>query len=99
MISPSKLKKEVPGFVHARLQACLLRECIALVRDGVCSAQDVDDTVTFGFGRRYNQVGPLAQGDLVGLDLITKTHAAIFPSLCNDTEDTVTASLNEAGKL
>jgi len=68
------------------------------VRDGVCSAEDVDDTVTYGFGRRYNQVGPMAQGDLVGLDLLSKTHAAIFPSLCNDTEDRVTSGLNDSGK-
>ncbi|CAD7925858.1 unnamed protein product [Amoebophrya sp. A120] len=90
---PILMKKEVAGFVHARLQACLLRECIALVHDGVCSAGDVDDTVTYGFGRRYNQVGPFAQADLVGLELISKTHAQIFPSLCNDTTDKYTKAL------
>eukprot|EP00392_Amoebophrya_sp_AT5.2_P016708 g17004.t1 len=95
---PVRMRKEVPGFVHARLQACLLRECISLLKEGVCSGRDIDDTVTYGFGRRYNQVGPLAQGDLVGLDLIAKTHAGIFPSLCNDAADEFTASLVKEGK-
>ncbi|CAD7965531.1 unnamed protein product [Amoebophrya sp. A25] len=94
---PIVMRREVPGFVHARLQACLVRECLALVREGVCNAEDVDDAVTFGFGRRYNEVGPLKQADIVGLDLIAKTHNAIFPSLCNDTSDPFTAELAANG--
>lgn len=67
---PVVLQKEVAGFLHARLQAVLMRECMALIEGGVCSAQDIDDTVTYGFGRRYNQIGPMTQADFIGADLL-----------------------------
>lgn len=66
---PVLLNKETAGFVHARLQACLMREMIALYKSGVCTAEQLDDIITFGFGRRYNQIGPMMNADFVGADL------------------------------
>ncbi len=81
------LRKQSAGFLHARLQAVLMRECYALIEQGVCSREDIDRTVVYGFGRRYNECGPVAQGELVGEGLLVKTHNNIWPQLCNGSKD------------
>eukprot|EP00658_Telonema_sp_P-2_P031372 TRINITY_DN23487_c0_g1_i2.p1 TRINITY_DN23487_c0_g1~~TRINITY_DN23487_c0_g1_i2.p1 ORF type:complete len:298 (-),score=69.36 TRINITY_DN23487_c0_g1_i2:157-1050(-) len=78
---PIILNKEIQGFIAARLQAALYRECMHLVQLGVASPEAVDGAVTNGFGRRLNQIGPFTVGDFAGVDLIQKTHAVFFPQL------------------
>eukprot|EP00755_Sulcionema_specki_P027708 Sspe_Gene.88332::Locus_60367_Transcript_1_1_Confidence_1.000_Length_1032::g.88332::m.88332/K00074/paaH, hbd, fadB, mmgB; 3-hydroxybutyryl-CoA dehydrogenase len=78
---PVVLKKEIQGFLAARLQAALYREAMHLVLEGVAEPQAVDDAVVNGFGRRLNQIGPFTVGDFAGVDLIQKTHATFFPQL------------------
>jgi len=68
-LKPVHVRKDIPGFIGNRLQHALKREAIALVADGVCDAETVDDVVKSGFGARMAVLGPLEQSDLVGLEL------------------------------
>jgi 3-hydroxybutyryl-CoA dehydrogenase len=72
----------VPG---NRLQHALWREAIALVEEGVCSAEDVDRLVKRSFGLRLPVLGPLENADLVGLELTKAIHEVVLPTLSRAT--------------
>ncbi len=78
---PAHVRKDVPGFVGNRLQHALWREAIAMVAEGICDAQTVDDCVKNSFGLRLPVLGPLENADLVGLDLTRDIHRVIIPEL------------------
>lgn len=75
------VRKDIPGFIGNRLQHALKREAIALVANGICDAETVDDVVKHGFGRRLAVLGPLEQSDLVGLPLTKAIHETLMPDL------------------
>ncbi|AXT39270.1 3-hydroxyacyl-CoA dehydrogenase family protein [Alteromonas sp. BL110] len=81
---PVHVKKDVPGFVGNRMQHALWREAIALINDGVCSAEDIDIVVKNSFGLRLPQLGPIENADLIGLDLTLDIHNVILESLNKD---------------
>jgi ketoreductase RED1 len=60
------LNKEIPGFVANRIQAAVIRESVALVRQGVVSAQDLDVAVTQSLGLRWATGGPFLSAHLGG---------------------------------
>ena len=78
---PAHVKKDVPGFIGNRLQHALWRECIALVENGICDAQTVDDVIKASFGRRLAVLGPLENADLVGTDLTLAIHQTVLPAI------------------
>ncbi len=78
---PAHVKKDVPGFIGNRLQHALWREAIALVEQGICDAQTVDDVVKASFGRRLPVLGPLENADLVGTDLTLAIHNIVLPAI------------------
>jgi len=78
---PVHVRKDVPGFIGNRLHHALKREAMALIADGVCDAETIDDVVKLGFGRRMSVLGPMEQCDLVGLDLTADIQATIAPAL------------------
>jgi 3-hydroxybutyryl-CoA dehydrogenase len=78
---PVHVKRDVPGFVGNRLQHALWREAIALVADGVCDAETVDQVVKSSFGPRLAVMGPLENADYVGLDLTLDIHEQILHDL------------------
>jgi 3-hydroxybutyryl-CoA dehydrogenase len=80
-LKPVRVETDVPGFVGNRMQHALKREAIALVADGVCTAETVDTVVRYGFGLRLGVVGPLEQSDLIGLDLTLAIHETLMPAL------------------
>ncbi|MEN9392241.1 MAG: hypothetical protein RLZZ104_584 [Pseudomonadota bacterium] len=97
---PSHVKKDVAGFVANRLQHALWREAIAMVADGVCDAQTVDDCVKNSFGLRLPVLGPLENADLVGIDLTRDIHHTIIPELNRDRgPNPVLDTMISAGKL
>lgn len=61
---PIRVHGEISGFAMNRIQAAMLNEMVALVRDGIISAEDADTTLTHGFGLRWAVIGPLAGVDL-----------------------------------
>jgi len=73
--------RDVPGFVFNRLHLALVREALALLRDGVASLGDIEDTVKLGFGARFPAMGPFEYLDLSGLDLIAAVATAVYPHL------------------
>ncbi|TAK54461.1 MAG: 3-hydroxyacyl-CoA dehydrogenase family protein [Gammaproteobacteria bacterium] len=78
---PVRVRRDVPGFVGNRLQHALWREAQALIADGVCDAETVDDVVKNSFGLRLAVLGPIENADLVGLDLTLDIHRTIIPEL------------------
>lgn len=78
---PAHVKKDVPGFIGNRLQHALWREAIALVEQGICDAETVDDVIKAAFGRRLAVLGPLENADLVGTDLTLAIHKTVLPDI------------------
>lgn len=79
------VKKAVPGFVVNRLQAALGREAMALVSQGVVSAEDIDKAAETAFGFRWANIGTFKGFDMIGLDTILEV-GKIFKSLDCSTE-------------
>ena len=68
------------------MQHALWREAIALINDGVCTAEGIDNVVKNSFGLRLPVLGPIENADLVGLDLTLDIHNVILESLNRDVE-------------
>ena len=58
--------EEAPGFVVNRILIPMINEAIGIYAEGVASATDIDDAMKLGAN---HPMGPLALGDLVGLDV------------------------------
>ena len=58
--------KESAGFVVNRMLIPMINEAIGLYADGVASIEDIDTAMMLGANHR---MGPLALGDLIGLDV------------------------------
>ena len=61
---PSRLGKEVPGFVFNRLQGAILREAYRLVDEGVIDVDGLDRLVRNGIGPRWALCGPFENAEL-----------------------------------
>ena len=59
--------KESPGFIVNRILIPMINEACDLFYQGVASAEDIDSAMRFGAN---HPMGPLALGDLVGLDVV-----------------------------
>jgi len=57
---------EAPGFVVNRVLIPMINEGIGILADGVATAEDIDQAMMLGAN---HPMGPLALGDLVGLDV------------------------------
>ncbi len=58
----------------------MVNEAIGLVAEGVASPEDIDTAMKLGAN---HPMGPLALGDLIGLDVVL----AIMDTLFNETKD------------
>lgn len=81
---PVLLKKELPGFIGNRLQYAVLREALAIMRDGVAGPEEIDLVMTSSLGRRYATTGPLMGADLGGLDTFREIAGLLMPELAKD---------------
>ena len=79
--TPAHVKKDVPGFIGNRLQRALWREAIALVENGICDAETIDNVIKSAFGRRLAVLGPLENADMVGTDLTLAIHKTVLPDI------------------
>ncbi len=61
---PCVTKKDIPGYVGARLRTVVLNEAVRLVEQGVISIEDVDNMARFGFIIQLLPHGPLRSLDL-----------------------------------
>ena len=58
--------KEAPGFVVNRILIPMINEAIGIYADGVASVEGIDTAMKLGAN---HPMGPLALGDLIGLDI------------------------------
>lgn len=58
---------EAPGFVVNRILIPMINEAIGIYAEGVASVEDIDNAMKLGAN---HPMGPLALGDLVGLDVV-----------------------------
>ncbi len=72
--------KEAPGFVVNRILIPMINEAIGIYADGVASVEGIDTAMKLGAN---HPMGPLALGDLVGLDICL----AIMNVLYDETGD------------
>lgn len=68
---------DVPGFLANRLQFALYREAALIVQEGLADPDQVDEIVSNSFGCRLPFFGPLAVGDMAGLDVYDNTFATL----------------------
>lgn len=68
---------DLPGFVSNRVLMLTINEAAWLVQDGVSNAADVDRIFVTCFGHK---MGPLATGDLIGLDTILYSLQVLYDS-------------------
>ncbi len=71
---------EAPGFVVNKILVPMINEAIDLLYTGVASAEGIDTAMKLGAN---HPMGPLALGDLIGLDVCL----AIMDTLYNETHD------------
>jgi 3-hydroxybutyryl-CoA dehydrogenase len=72
---------DTPGFIWSRIQAAVLREVVAMVREGVASVEDIDTLVKLGYAARLPAMGPFEHADLAGADLMQAIMTTIWPHL------------------
>jgi 3-hydroxybutyryl-CoA dehydrogenase len=82
---PVLVKKDVPGFLGNRLQYALMREAIALLNEGVASAEDIDTMIKAGIGFKFPVMGPLETIDMAGIDIFRKVSTYLYGELNSDT--------------
>lgn len=58
--------EEAPGFVVNRILIPMINEAVGILADGIASAEDIDNAMKLGAN---HPIGPLALGDLIGLDV------------------------------
>ena len=83
---PALVQKDVPGFAANRLQLAVMREALALVKDGVVSAQDIDAVMKYGLGFRWAVLGPLETADFGGLDTFEHISSYLMSDLADGHE-------------
>ncbi len=72
---------EAPGFVVNRILIPMINEAFGIMAEGIASAEDIDQSMMLGAN---HPMGPLALGDLIGLDICL----AIMDVLYKETGDT-----------
>ena len=72
---------EAPGFVVNRILIPMINEASFILQEGIASVEDIDTSMKYGAN---HPMGPLALGDLIGLDVCL----AIMDVLYNETGDT-----------
>ena len=71
---------EAPGFVVNRILIPMINEATFILQEGIASVEDIDTAMKYGAN---HPMGPLALGDLIGLDVVL----AIMDVLYNETGD------------
>mgnify|MGYP001561439745 CR=1 FL=1 len=72
--------EEAPGFIVNRMLIPMVNEAVGILAEGIASAEDIDKAMMLGAN---HPMGPLALGDLIGLDVCL----AIMDVLYKETGD------------
>jgi 3-hydroxyacyl-CoA dehydrogenase len=97
---PSLLRKEVPGFVENRVLYAIMRECLALVDEGVIDPEELDLNVKWGIGYKLAVIPPMQLLDVAGLDIYESVGSYLNSDLSTESgvSETITRLTGE-GKL
>jgi 3-hydroxyacyl-CoA dehydrogenase len=97
---PSLLRKEVPGFVENRVLYAIMRECLALVDEGVIDPSELDLNVKWGIGYKLAVIPPMQLLDVAGLDIYESVGSYLNSDLSTQSgvSETITKLTGE-GKL
>jgi 3-hydroxyacyl-CoA dehydrogenase len=97
---PSLLRKEVPGFVENRVLYAIMRECLALVDEGVIDPSELDLNVKWGIGYKLAVIPPMQLLDVAGLDIYESVGSYLNSDLSTESgvSETITRLTGE-GKL
>jgi 3-hydroxybutyryl-CoA dehydrogenase/5-formyl-3-hydroxy-2-methylpyridine 4-carboxylate dehydrogenase len=97
---PSRLRKEVPGFVENRVLYAIMRECLALVDAGVIDREALDLNVKWGIGYKLAVIPPMQLLDMAGLDIYSAVASYLNRDLsCEQGVSSTIVSLTERGRL
>jgi 3-hydroxyacyl-CoA dehydrogenase len=97
---PVTLKKEVPGFVENRVLYAIMRECLALVDEGVIDEEGLDLCVQWGIGYKLAVIPPIHLLDVAGLDIYTSVASYLNQDLSDEKGVSSTAQkLHDEGRL
>ena len=56
-MKPVVIRKEIEAFVGDRLLEAAWREALWLIKDGICTVEELDDIMRYSFGLRWAQMG------------------------------------------
>jgi len=87
---PVLVRHDRPGQLGNRIQHAMIRECVNIVQEGICTAEEVDLAVKTGVGFRLPVYGVFEHADMVGLDLVKAVQDYVLPDL---------STVPHAGKL
>ena len=92
---PVVMNREVTGHLALRLMGAMWREAIALVRDGVASAEDVDRAFVYGPGPKWGLQGSFISNSLNagGIEDFLEKYGPTYEAIWRDLGD---ATLDEA---
>jgi carnitine 3-dehydrogenase len=65
-MKPLHVRREIEAFIADRLMEALWREALWLVKDGVATAEEVDDAIRYGCGLRWAQMGTFQVFNIAG---------------------------------
>ncbi|WP_378144625.1 3-hydroxyacyl-CoA dehydrogenase NAD-binding domain-containing protein [Cnuibacter sp. UC19_7] len=80
------LEKEIAGFVENRVLYAILRECMALLEEGIVTPEGLDACVKWGIGYKLSVIGPTRLLDMAGLDIYQAVSSYLNKELDASTE-------------
>lgn len=78
------VEKEIAGFVENRVLYAVLRECMALLEEGIATQEDLDTCVKWGVGYKLAVIGPMRLVDMAGLDIYEAVGSYLNAQLSNE---------------
>ncbi|MCC6628967.1 MAG: 3-hydroxyacyl-CoA dehydrogenase family protein [Chloroflexi bacterium] len=80
---PVVVPRYTPGFAANRLQMAMVRECLALVDEGLLQPAEVDDVLRYSLAPRWAALGCFRIMDFGNTSLFAAAARTIFPHLSN----------------
>lgn len=93
-------QREKAGFIENRVLYAVLRECMALLEEGVATQKDLDTCVKWGIGYKLAVIGPMRLVDMAGLDIYESVATYLNEDLdASKTVPELVTALTSAGRL
>ena len=73
--------KEAPGFIVNRILVPMINEAVGILAEGLATPEDIDAAMKLGAN---HPMGPLALGDLIGLDVCLAIMEVLYAEMGND---------------